>query len=141
MTTHQGGCHCGNIAVAYDSAIPAAEAVVRACQCRFCRKHQSRSVSDPAGAAHIRVHDEGLLSRYRFGHGTADYIVCARCGVYVGAACEVDGRLYAVLMINAFDDHAAFTQPPQPYDYTGEESGARLTRRQARWTPATLTVG
>ena len=91
VTTHRGGCHCGNIEVEYDSAIPAAEAAVRACQCSFCRKHQSRSVSDPAGAARIRVKEPGELSRYRFGHGTADFIVCRRCGVYVGACSEADG--------------------------------------------------
>lgn len=141
MTTHVGGCHCGNIAVAYDSAIPAAETPVRACQCSFCRKHQARSVSDPAGAARIDVQDPDLLSRYRFGHGTADFIICKRCGVYVGAYIEADGGAWATLMINALDDHAAFTKPPQANRYDDEEPGPRLQRRQARWTPATLRIG
>lgn len=141
MTTHHGRCHCGNIEFEYESAVAPADAAVRACQCSFCRKHQSRSVSDPAGAARIRVRDESLLSRYRFGHGSADFLVCRRCGVYVGACFEADGGAWATLMVNAFDDHAAYTQPPQANDYAGEEPDRRLERRRARWTPATLSIG
>ena len=46
---HRGGCHCGNIRVAYLTAKPVSEWPIRACQCSFCRKHGVRATGDPEG--------------------------------------------------------------------------------------------
>jgi hypothetical protein len=85
---HRGGCHCGAVRIAYRSDLPAAEHTLRACQCGFCRRHASRAVSDPDGSAEIAIADEAKVSRYRFGMGTADYVVCRDCGVYVAAVID-----------------------------------------------------
>jgi hypothetical protein len=111
---------------------------VRADQCSFCRKHDALSISDPAGLARIAVKDERFLSRYRFGLRTADFFVCARCGVYVAAVCETPAGLMTVVNSRAFTECARFTATPRPVSYEGEDAAARIARRAARWMPAEL---
>ena len=85
--------------------------------------------------------EPAVTSRYRFGLKSADFLVCARCGVYVGAFMpEAEGGVggLAVLNLNALDERARFVQPAQPMDYDGEDLESRLARRRARWTPAEL---
>ena len=85
---HTGGCHCQNITVQLKLSKPPAEMPLRSCSCTFCRSHGTRTVSDRNGAAEIAASDWTLVERYRFGSRTADYLLCRRCGVYVGAVCE-----------------------------------------------------
>ena len=140
MGEYHGGCHCGNIRVTYRTGVAPAEAVVRACQCSFCRKHATRAVSDPEGSLAITVRDESLLGRYRFALRAADFLICRQCGVYVAALmAEGDGG-YATLMVNALDDHAQYTRTPVPVEYEAEDEAGRRQRRRDKWTPATLRV-
>jgi len=115
---------------------------LRACGCSFCRAHNTRTTSDPNGAAEIDAADWGLVQFYRFGTGTAEFVICRRCGVYIGAIgdCGVDGKpsMRAVINTNCLDDRAAFTATPAPTDHDGENTGDRLARRAANWTPATI---
>jgi hypothetical protein len=112
------------------------ENALRACACSFCRAHATRTVSDPEGLFEVSAEDWGLVERYRFGSRTAEYLICKRCGVYVGAVCETAAGLRAVVNTNALDDRAAFTVVPSSPDYEGETTEARLARRAANWTPA-----
>ena len=139
MSEHRGGCHCGAVQVTFDSARAPAETQVRACQCTFCRAHGGLTVSDPQGSVRIEARRDALV-RYRFGLKTADFLICGRCGVYLGATCEVDGRRYAVININALADRAAFTMPVAPVVYDGENAVERVARRKQRWTPVTQFV-
>ncbi|HMA16311.1 MAG TPA: hypothetical protein VKP12_16105, partial [Kiloniellaceae bacterium] len=100
---HHGGCHCGAIAIDYESAVAPEETEVRACLCSFCRKHGSRAVSDPAGKLILTVHDADAVRRYRFGLATADYFLCGRCGVYVAAVLGEGDKLYGIAIVNALD--------------------------------------
>ena len=130
--THAGGCHCGAVRFTFDSDKPLAP---RACQCGFCRRHGARSVSDPDGSVTLSI-GPGTL-RYRFGLGITDFLICGRCGSYVAALAELDGRRFAVLNLNAFDDpHPALTAAA--FSYEGETAESRSARRRARWTPARL---
>lgn len=107
----------------------------RACQCSFCRKHGARTVTDPAGSATLALGPDAL--RYRFGTKTTDFILCGRCGVYVGALAELDGRTLATLNLNAFDDpHPDLI--PTPVWYDREDAAGKADRRRLRWTPARL---
>lgn len=116
----------------FDTAKPLAP---RACQCSFCRKHNARTVTDPEGSAVLTLGAEAI--RYRFGTGTTDFLICGRCGVYVGAAAEFDGQLHVTLNLNAFDDpHPGLETVPVSYD--GEDAAAKAVRRRERWTPARL---
>lgn len=142
MTTYKGGCHCRNITVSYESQVAPEEAVPRACQCSFCRQHQSRAVSDSAGRLEIAVRNRDRLSRYQFSLKTIEFLVCRDCGVYVAAfmADPADSRGYATLMVSALDDRQRFP-PPQPADYDQEDGDTRAARRRRNWTPAVLQVG
>ncbi len=143
MAQLTGGCHCRNITVSYETAIAPEDAVPRACQCSFCRMHQTRAVSDPAGSLAIRVKDESRLSRYAFGLGVTEFLICRDCGVYVAAfmADPADATTgFATLMVSALDDHRLFP-PPEPAHYDDEDETGRGARRRRVWTPATLTIG
>jgi hypothetical protein len=132
MTRHTGHCHCGALGVEFETGKPLAP---RECQCSFCRKHHARSVSDPDGLAMLTLCSD--VVRYRFGTGLGEFLICVRCGVYVGVVQDIGGELYAVLNLTAFDDpHEGVAGEPMNYD--GETAEQRTTRRRARWTPARI---
>jgi hypothetical protein len=133
-----GSCHCGNLRVELETKRAPADFPVRACQCTFCRRHGALSISDPQGRLTFRVADEQALVRYRFGLKTADFLICARCGVYTGAMFVEGDRAWAVVNLNVLDDRAAFGAP-EPFSYEGEVAEDRQTRRRARWTPAVIS--
>ena len=64
------------------------------CQCSFGRKHDAITTSDPQGA--IVVLDGSAIIRYRFASETAEFLICARWGIYIGAQMEEEGRAYAI---------------------------------------------
>jgi hypothetical protein len=135
---HAGGCHCGNISVQLSLTRTPDQMPLRSCSCSFCRAHGTRTLSDRDGLAEITAADWSLVEKYRFGSRTADYILCRRCGVYVGAVCETSSGLRAVINTNCLSDRAAFTQPPAAPDYDGEPAEARLERRATNWMPVTV---
>jgi len=125
---HEGGCHCGALRFTFDSDKPLAP---RACQCGFCRRHGARTVTDPEGFATL---DLGAATiRYCFGSGVTEFLICGRCGVYVGAMAPIDGRGFVTLNLNAFDD-PRHDLVAEPVSYQGESAEARAARRRARWT-------
>lgn len=132
MTRHSGRCHCGAIRLGFETGRPLSP---RACQCGFCRRHGGRTVSDPDGQATLELSGEGI--RYGFGTRTTEYIICARCGVYVGAVAKIDGANYATLNLNAFDD-PRLDLASAPVSYDGESAAARAERRRKAWTPLRL---
>ena len=75
--------------------------------------------------------------RYRFASKAADYLICPRCGVYLGAMAEIDGATFATLNLNAFDEpHREIEAAPVSYE--GESPEAKVRRRRERWTPARI---
>jgi hypothetical protein len=132
---HAGGCHCGNIRIALTLSMPPRDCELRACQCSFCRRHGARTAADPAGSLRLEIRDSAKLNRYRFGLRTADYLVCAVCGVYVAAVCDTPAGKRATINVNCLDDRATFTREPIAADYEGETREGRLKRRAERWTP------
>ncbi len=126
---HIGSCHCGAVRILFETEKPLAP---RACQCSFCRRHGARSVSDPDGAVALTLSVEPI--RYRFGAHTADYLICPRCGIYVGAMTELEDRLFVTLNLNAFDDPRLELEG-EPVSYTGESPDTKAARRRERWTP------
>ena len=78
------------------------------------------------------------LSRYRFGLGITDYLVCRTCGAYVGAVMEDEGRLIATLNVNALDIRDSFDPAPPLHVYDGEDEPRRRSRRRKFWMPATV---
>jgi len=128
-----GTCHCGNIAFALTWEPDPAEIPARACTCSFCVKHGGVWTSNPAGALSVTVQDPSQVSRYAFGTGTAEFHICARCGVVPVVTSRIDGRLYAVVSVHAFEgvDPARIRRAPMSLD--GEDTDARLARRRRHW--------
>lgn len=92
-------------------------------------------VSDPGGSVVLTLGPEA--HRYRFGTRTTDFLICGRCGVYVGAVAEVEGQRFATLSLNAFDD-PRLDLAAEPVCYEGEDAAAKAARRRRSWTPARL---
>ena len=129
----RGRCHCGNIAFALTWEPDPAEIPARACDCTFCQKHGGVWTSNPNGALEVRVADDAAVSRYAFGTHTADFHVCARCGVVPLVTSEIDGHTYAVVSVNAFENVDRSRLKPAPISFEGEEEAARLARRKRGW--------
>lgn len=130
-----GRCHCGTVEVEFEPQSAPEDLVVRSCTCSFCRRHGARCVSDPAGAVRILVHDPAHLIRYRFGLRTAEFLVCGRCGTYLGALMQAGGAAVATLNVNTFELPHPFDGNGVPVRYDDETEPARRARRAAGWTP------
>ena len=137
--TFTGRCHCGGISVELTLPRTAEETQVRACQCGFCTRHGSLTVSDPAGKARIVI-EAGALSPYRFGTQTSTALVCARCGVYAGIAVTEGARVWSVANARglALDDFRDRVGVQMSYD--DETPDERLERRKQKWTPTELIL-
>jgi hypothetical protein len=131
---YEGRCHCGAIGYTYDTELAPAAWSLRECQCAFCRAHGARTTADPKGT--VQFHAQGMerLRRYRFAHRITDFLLCADCGVYIGATTEVEGRLLATVNVNALRPSPEDLKSPTPASYDGESPEARSRRRQRAWT-------
>jgi hypothetical protein len=132
---HAGGCHCGILSVRFETTRAIDDFEVRECDCSFCQRHRARYLLDPDGSFVVRVADPNALVRYRFALRTADFLICARCGVYVGAISGDRGIVNA----NALDDRDRLRGSAR-VGFDGETEASRLERRRSRWMPARVEV-
>jgi len=128
-----GSCHCGNITFSLDWRPEPAEIPARACSCSFCLKHGGLWTSCPMGSLRITIRQPALVSRYSFGTRTAEFHVCSRCGVVPVVTSRIDGRIYAVVSVNAFQDVDPALLKRAAARYDGESESARLARRKLNW--------
>ena len=129
----QGSCHCGNISFDLTWEPEPAEIPARACGCSFCTRHGGVWTSLPSGQLEVTIKEPTLVSRYAFGTQTADFHVCSRCGVVPVVTDSVDGRLYAVVNVNTFDDAAAALVERAPVVFADEDAATRSARHQRNW--------
>ena len=132
MTAVTGTCHCGNVGFEFDTPYSEDEIPIRACQCTFCRKHGAATARDPNGNARILIENPAEVTRYRFGTGTTDFVICAVCGVYVGAVIVEDGRSFATLNMRLTSLDVARAEPVH---YDNEAADERVARRVKLFTP------
>lgn len=137
MTQYKGSCHCGAIQIQVDSPKSPEQMRVGRCSCTFCRRHGARTMGDPAGSVEFRAAPDSV-HRYRFGLGITDYLLCSKCGTYVGAVMEDQGRLIATLNVNTLDIRDTFDPAPPLHVYDGEDEERRRSRRRKFWMPATV---
>lgn len=130
-----GTCHCNNIAFALTWEPEPEEIPARACTCTFCRKHGGVWTANPHGALRVAIAHPEQVSRYAFGTHTAEFHVCARCGVVPVVTSRIAGRLYAVVNVHAFDDVDPARLRSAPVDLSGEDEATRLARRARNWIP------
>lgn len=128
-----GGCHCGAIrfALQLDDDTKLSP---RRCGCSFCRKHGGLYISAPGARLDIGIASDEAVSRYAFGHKTAEFLICKTCGVFPAVTCQIDGRLYAVLNANTLNPPIEADDTDVPVaDYESENVTDRLGRRRERW--------
>jgi len=129
----RGACHCGNISFSLTWEPSPTEIQARACTCSFCTKHGGLWTSNPRGALEVKIADRSLVSRYAHGTRTADFHVCARCGIVPVVTSRIDGHLYAVVSVNAFEGVDPALLRRGSHDFEGEGKGDRLARRKRNW--------
>jgi len=128
-----GGCHCGNIRFTLDWSPEPVEIPARACTCSFCSKHGGVWTSCPTGALRVRIADTAQVSRYAFGTRTAEFHICARCGVVPVVSSRIGERLYAVVSVNAFENVPPGMLRHASASFDGEDEASRLARRAKNW--------
>lgn len=131
----KGKCHCGNISFSLTWEPHPAEIPARACGCSFCLKHGGVWTSNPRGSLKVVLQDPAAVSKYAFGTKTADFHVCARCGIVPVVTSRIDGRLYAVVSVNAFEGVEPSRLRRTPANFDGEGTDSRLERRKRNWIP------
>jgi hypothetical protein len=129
----RGRCHCGNIAFSLAWEPDPVEIPARACGCSFCTKHGGVWTSNPKGALRVGVEDPALASKYAFGTRTADFHICKRCGIVPVVTSLIDGHLYAVVSVNAFEGIDPSLLRRGPANFDGEGTDTRLARRKRNW--------
>ena len=124
---HGGACHCGNIQIAFHSARLLGEFQPRSCDCSFCRKHGASYVSDPKGKLVITIRDRAALNSYRQGCASAEFLICAKCGVLAAVVYAEDERLYAAVNAKAIENGEALGQQVRvsPWQLGADEKKAR----------------
>lgn len=128
-----GSCHCRNIRFTLRWEPDPQPIPARACSCSFCVKHGGVWTSCPTGSLTVTITEPSLVSRYAFGTKTADFHVCARCGVVPVVTSEIDSRTYAVVSVNAFEGVEPALLARGTANFDGEGQGDRLARRARNW--------
>ena len=59
--------------------------------------------------------------------------MCTGCGVVPVVTSRIDGRLYAVVSVNAFEHVEPALLRRAPATFEGENEQARLSRRKRSW--------
>ncbi len=128
-----GKCHCGNISFSLTWDPDPVEIPARACTCSFCTKHGGVWTSNPRGALKVVVEDPAQVSRDAFGTKTAEFQICTRCGIAPVVTSRIDGHLYAVVSVNAFEGVESSLLRRAPASFDGEGEDSRLARRKRSW--------
>ena len=79
--------------------------------------------------------DPAQVHLYRFGTRTADFHVCTNCGTVPIVTCELDGKRYAVVNANTFENVPRAEFQIAATDFEGETTEDRLSRRRRNWMP------
>jgi hypothetical protein len=130
----RGGCHCGQLRVAFSSALDPASMIPRACDCTFCEKHGAAYVSDPAGRLSIVASGADALRRYRQGSQTAEFLLCDRCGVLVAVIFDDGTRVYGAVNVRSLERPTDFgtSVPASPQSLA---PGEKVARWSQLWIP------
>ncbi|HJT97976.1 MAG TPA: hypothetical protein VJ696_06640 [Rhodanobacteraceae bacterium] len=81
----------------------------------------------------VTIADASRVSRYAFGTKTADFHLCTACGVVPVVTSAIDGALYAVVNVNAFENVDAAMIRVAPVTHDDADTAARLARRKRNW--------
>ena len=131
---YRGACHCGAVHAEYETDQPVR---LRQDGCGFCSSRGVKSASDPEGRLQLTASKR--LTRYRFGHKTADFLICPACGTYVATHMESPRGAIGVINVVGLNIAELKNLPATLTLLEGETTEERLQRRISRWTPMALT--
>ena len=135
--SHSGKCHCGAISIELTFKHPADEMQVRSCQCGFCARQGSRTVSAADGRAIFTIAADRLTT-YRFGTETCSALICRSCGVYAGVIMEDGDQILSIANARGLGIEAFKDRDGTPLTHDGESTPDRIARRKSRWTPTEI---
>jgi len=101
--------------------------------------HDAHSTSDANGTLQFTAHQPAALQRYRFALKTADFLLCRQCGVYIGAVIDDGEGRFGIINTHALKNTPTDIAQVRPISYDDENVRARISRRQRKWTPLTVT--
>jgi hypothetical protein len=130
---YRGACHCGVVSAEYETDQPVR---LRQDGCGFCSSRGVKSASDPEGRLALTAAKR--LTRYRFGHKTADFLLCPDCGTYVATHMESSRGPVGVINVVGLQIDELRHLPVTLTSLEGESVEERLARRISRWTPMSL---
>jgi hypothetical protein len=130
---YRGACHCGVVSAEYETDQPVR---LRQDGCGFCSSRGVKSASDPEGR--LTLTSAKRLTRYRFGHKTADFLLCPDCGTYVATHMESSRGPVGVINVVGLQIDELRHLPATLTSLEGESVEERLARRISRWTPMSL---
>lgn len=133
---YRGRCHCGAVSAEYKTDAPVR---LRQDGCGFCSSRGVKSASDPNGA--LKLASTHALIRYRFGHNSADFLLCPRCGTYVATLMDSERGPIGVINVVGLDIAELKHEPATLASLEGETPQERVARRLSRWTPMALVEG
>jgi hypothetical protein len=133
---YRGACHCGAVSAEYETNAPVR---LRQDGCAFCSSRGVKSASDPNGRLEVAAHT--TLTRYRFGHKTADFLLCPHCGSYVATSMAGPRGPVGVINVVGLRIGELKDEPAELTSLDGESVEERRARRLSRWTPMTLREG
>jgi len=128
-----GNCHCGAVRVAFETGLDPATTAPRACDCTFCRKHGAGWASDATGRLAISA-KSGSLRAYRQGSNTADFLLCAQCGVLLAVVYEHARGRHGAVNVSCLDAVASFA----PAEWSAPQRLApadKVARWLQMWVP------
>jgi hypothetical protein len=131
----RGRCHCGALKVTYRTKIDPAHWPLRHDGCSFCRRHGVVASSDPVGQITFEFEDPSKVLRYRFGHKTAEFLICRECGVFLAAVCGGAGAERAVVNTRVLEDALLNFNNVSNVRFDHETPAQRDERRLRHWTP------
>lgn len=137
MNPIEGACHCGRIRYRFRSRQAPGEFHLRECDCGYCVRFRGNYASDPDGELDIAV--SGPVIPYRHGTKTAEFYVCATCGIMPVAVSRIEGRDYAVVNARCAEAFAPYLASARPMTFGSESMEQRLARRICSWI-STVTI-
>lgn len=131
---YRGACHCGVVSAEYETDQPVR---LRQDGCSFCSSRGVKSASDPEGR--VALTSTKQLTRYRFGHRTADFLICPDCGTYVATFMDSARGPLGVINVVGLNIGELKHLPATLTSLEGESNEERIARRTSRWTPMNLS--
>lgn len=88
----------------------------------------------PDATIDFTAEQTSALQRYQFGLKTADFLLCSRCGGYLGALIETPSGRFGIVNTLLLRPRPSELQLAAPASYDGEDARGRIARRESRWS-------